>query len=122
MSRRNSRAVRLVAAGCAALLVAAGCWSGAESDAVADPADRRLAERVRDELREQPVTRNVAVRVENGRVTLSGQVPSAEDLERIELLVSKIDGVREVDNDLGASGAIARDVTTPPVETTPSTD
>lgn len=111
--RRKS--ARLFAAPLAASLLTclgpvAGCDQAAEpasdSSTEAGSTDTRLDARVERELRQQPVLREVAVSVRSGVVTLSGRVPDLTDRDRAETLVRRIEGVRDVRNELSASGVI----------------
>ncbi|MEZ4282335.1 MAG: BON domain-containing protein [Myxococcota bacterium] len=121
MEKTGFRAVRLLAASGLLGLAAIGCH---EQDAKAPSGqaaeqgsvDAQLDERVERELRQQPVLREVSVSVRSGVVTLSGRVPGLMDRERVEVLVRRIEGVRDVENDLSATGAID---TSPRVDTTP---
>lgn len=108
------------AAAAAFVVGSTGCSEADRALSEKRPEDLELAERVRDELDEQAAARGVRVRVEGGRVTLYGQVPSVDDRERVERLVTQIAGVDEIDNDLSASGAVARGATRPSVATQPS--
>jgi hyperosmotically inducible protein len=69
-------------------------------------ADAALAERVEQVLAaERPPLGGVVVSVANGVVALSGRVPTDAERERAERAARRVDGVREVRNELAVVAA-----------------
>ena len=67
-------------------------------------ADTRIAARIRDIFGQLPAFEQVEVEVSEGVVSLSGVVPSAEDIDRAENIAGRVTGVVTVEN------ALERDV------------
>ena len=79
-----------------------------------DVKDISLEGRVMAVLRENKYTHDsdVHVTANNGVVTLNGQVPSAQNAERVQQVVASVYGVKTVNNDLSYPGS--RGWVTPP--------
>lgn len=69
----------------------------ATNDSFATDEDRNLGRRIRDFLRGQ---QNIMIKINNGNVTLRGTVNSADDIDRIEMNVKKMPGVRSLNNQI----------------------
>ena len=76
---------------------------GAIEAAPQEGADAAIAERIAGIFRQLPDLENVAVRVEQGVVSLSGSAPDAEAVAQAENLAGRIDGVATVRNDIERS-------------------
>ena len=63
-------------------------------------ADARIAERISGIFAELPAFANVGVEVNEGVVTLSGEVPRQEDIARAEAIAARVSGVVTVENGL----------------------
>jgi small conductance mechanosensitive channel len=70
------------------------------SDTQDEGADARIADRIAGIFGELPAFQAVRVSVEQGVVTLSGAVPSAEDVDRAEAIAGRVTGVVTVENEL----------------------
>jgi hypothetical protein len=72
-------------------------------------ADRTLAQRVEQTLREDTATasaaQNIQVHANNGQVTLAGSVSSQEEKAALESKAQKVTGVTKVDNQLTVASA-----------------
>jgi osmotically-inducible protein OsmY len=68
----------------------------------ADPGDEAIADAVRRELREDALTTDLVIRVavRKGVVRLRGAVPSLDDAESAEEVAGRVEGVREVVEEL----------------------
>ena len=62
--------------------------------------DSRIAERIRGIFSQLPAFRNVRVSVNEGVVTLAGEVPKDEDIARAEEIVGRVAGVVTIENGL----------------------
>ena len=65
-----------------------------------DGADERISGRLAGIYGELPAFKNVRVSVQQGVVSLSGKVPSSEDIDRAENIASRVSGVVTVENGL----------------------
>jgi osmotically-inducible protein OsmY len=76
----------------------------AATDQHNDKADLELASQIRRKLMDDAVlstkSKNAVIVVENGRVTLSGAVPSESEKERIAALAGRVVGDDHVDNQI----------------------
>lgn len=70
-----------------------------------------IADRIRGILAEIGPLREVQVQVSAGVVTLSGTVPTAEDIQRAEAIASRVAGVVTVQNDLERDLALTTTLT-----------
>ncbi|MHA6718096.1 mechanosensitive ion channel domain-containing protein [Sphingomonas sp. RS6] len=68
--------------------------------------DAGIAARIRSIFQEIPALRGVTVRASAGVVTLRGQVPTPEDVDRAEAIASRVAGVVTVQNDLARDLAV----------------
>lgn len=73
-------------------------------------ADARIARRIRSIFDELPALSEVQVEVSQGVVSLSGAVPSDEDIGRAEAIASRVAGVVTVDNALERDVSIGEDL------------
>jgi osmotically-inducible protein OsmY len=66
--------------------------------------DQELKEKIQSTLEGDPslsnVTENVQIETMDGKVTLRGSAPSAQEKEHIATKVQQMEGVQEVDNQL----------------------
>ena len=71
-------------------------------------ADDRIASRLRDIFGQLPAFAQVDVQVSQGVVSLSGMVPSAEDIDRAENIAARVTGVVTVENSLERDVSVDR--------------
>ncbi len=96
---------------------AVGQQNGAQTPAQTSSTDAALQTRVQGKLSADPSFRNVTASVQGGVVDLAGTVPSQPEQKRAKDLVSKIDGVKSVNEHLSigeASAAAATEGTVVP--------
>lgn len=74
-------------------------------------ADGRIAERIGAIFREIPALEQVGLEVDNGVVSLSGTVPTQEDVARAEAIASRVTGVVTVENALERDVSLAANTT-----------
>lgn len=93
-----------------ALTVPAGIaqQSGTQSGTQASSTDSALQTKVQQKLASDPSFKNVKASVNNGVVDLSGTVPSQPDQKRAKDLVSKVAGVKSVNEHLSIGEAAAQ--------------
>jgi len=82
-----------------------GCTTTSSNTAKSDPRqaeDRRIASEVKDKLKRDAVFkfRNVQVASAYGKVQLSGFTTDAKEKQAAEQIARKIDGVKDVENDI----------------------
>ena len=70
-------------------------------------ADERIRGRIEGILAELPAFQAVSVKVSQGVVTLSGQVPKQEDIARAEAIAGRVSGVVTVENTLERDVSLA---------------
>ena len=104
MKRYYQKLVMIVALGVAALTGLIACGS-MTTNANSDPRqaeDARITSQVRARLRHDPVFkfRNIQVATSNGKVQLSGFTSDPKEKQASEQVARKVDGVREVMNEI----------------------
>src|SRR5262245_48539255 len=83
--------------------------ASAAHDQAQTETDQALAERIRQGLQENAplsgVAQKIQITVDNGEVTLQGEVKTAEERDGVESQVRQVQGVQAVQNHLRLAGA-----------------
>lgn len=104
---------------CVALMLA---LPGIAQDTAPDPgrtivlddsadADRAIERRIRSILAELDGYANIEIRVQAGVVTMTGRTLDKESLDRLETLVSRVDGVVAIENEVAESADLGERLT-----------